>query len=222
MKTFVYAISVALACAGLPAYAQGKKGKGPDEHWRAQSYLHAPPAAQAKVSRLLINPFGEVDGLLLEDGVIVTYPAHMGAQLAAVVKPGDAVIVKGYPEAPGQIKGYVVTNAASGQSVLTLPKPPPGAEMPKHLRGAGLREMTASGEIRQIRFGRRGEINGAILADGTIVRVPSHAAQRFGALLAAGQRIAASGYGTQNQFGRAFEATALAPEGQPPQPLYAR
>lgn len=203
------------------AIAKGK-GKGPDEFLRVQAYANASPAAQATVSRLLTNPFGEVDGLLLDMGTIVTFPPHMSGQLAAAVKAGDPVTVKGYPEAPTQIKGYVITNARSNQTVMTLPKPPAGAKMPPHLRGAGLKEMSAQGEVRHLRYGGHGEVNGLVLADGTIVRVGREASYRAAGLLRVGQAIVASGFGTQNEFGRAFEATALGAQGQAPQPLYVR
>lgn len=222
MKTLWWAVMIAMAITSIPAAGQGKKGKGGEEYWRAQTYMNAPPAAQAKVVRLLINPFGEVDGLLLDSATIVTFPPHMGEQLAAAIKAGDPVIVKGYQEAPTQIKGYVITNASTNQSVMTLPKPPAPIKMPPHLRGAGLKEMSAQGEVRQVHFGGRGEINGVILADGSIVRFPHEASYRFGSLFQIGQRIAATGYGTQNQFGRALEATALGAEGQTPQSLYVK
>jgi hypothetical protein len=121
----------------------------------------AAPAAQGKGSRLLVNPFGEVDGLLLDTGTLVTFPPHMGEQLAAAVKPGDTVEVKGYPEAPGQIKGYVITPSNSNQSLMVQAKPPKGIiKMPKHVRSAGLEAMNAQGEIRHLHFGKHGEING--------------------------------------------------------------
>jgi len=183
----------------------------------------AAPAAQGKVSRLLVNPFGEVDGLLLDTGTLVTFPPHMGEQLAAAVKPGDTVEVKGYPEAPGQIKGYVITPSNSNQSLMVQAKPPKGIiKMPKHVRSAGLEAMNAQGEIRHLHFGKHGEINGVILADGTIVRFSREASYPFAHLLKIGQDISASGYGTKNQHGQAFEATALGPMGQTPQPVYRR
>jgi hypothetical protein len=203
------------------AHAKKDKGKK-DDFLMAQAYVNAPPAAQAKVSRLLVNPFGEVDGALLDTGTVVTFPPHMGDQLAAAVKPGDTVDVKGYPEMPGQIKAYVITNSSTSQAVMVHPKPPAGMKPPPHLRGVGLKEMSAQGEIRHLRYGGKGEINGAILADGTIVRFPREASYRFASLFRVGQGIAASGYGTQNAHGRAFEATAVGPVGQPLQAVYPR
>ena len=202
--------------------AQEKKGKGPDEYLRAQAFMNTQPAAQATATRLLTNPFGEVDGMLLNNGMLVTFPPHMGEQLAATVKPGDMVEVKGYPEMPGQIKGYVITNRGTGQSVVTLPKPSPAVKPPPHLRGVGLRELSAQGEIKNVRYGGKGEINGVILANGTIVRFPRHVSYQFAQLFQVGRSIAASGYGTENQYGRALEATALGPVGQTPQPIYQR
>lgn len=216
--------SAALAFQPADGAAQDKKGKGKgaDEYLRAQAFVNAPPAAQGTVARLLINPFGEVDGLLLEAGTIVTFPPHMGEHLAAAVRAGDAVTVKGYPEMPAQVKGYVITNARTDQTVIVHPKPPAGAKPPPHLRGVGLKPISASGEVRHVRHGGKGEINGVILADGTIVRFPGHISYQFTGLLRVGQALSVSGYGTQNQHGQALELTALAAAGQPPQPIYPR
>lgn len=224
MRTQRWMLLLLMLAVPFAATAQGKKdkGKGADEFLRAQAYANAPPVAQATASRLLINPFGEVDGVLLDTGTIVTFPPHMSVQLAAAIKAGDPVVVKGYLETPTQIKGYVITNTRSNQTVMTQPKPPAGAKMPPHLRGAGLKEMSAQGEVRHLRYGGRGEVNGLILADGTIVRFPREASFQLASLLRIGQAIVASGYGTQNEFGRALEVTALGPQGQTPPPLYRR
>lgn len=224
MRTYCWTPVLLMLAISFMPIAQAKKGhdKG-DEFLRVQGYATAAPAAQGKVTRLLVNPFGEVDGLLLDTGTIVTFPKHMSEQLAAAVKPGDTVEIKGSPEAAGQIKGYVITNSRSNQPLMVQPKPPKGImEMPKHLRSVGLQAMNAQGEIRYLQYGKRGEINGVILAEGTIVRFSREASYQFAPMLKTGQSISASGYGTKNQYGQAFEATALGPVGQPPQPVYRR
>lgn len=224
MRTYRWIPVLLMLAMSFVPIAQAKKGHDKeDEFLRVQAYATAAPAAQGKVSRLLIDPFGEVDGLLLDTGTLVTFPKHMGEQLAAAVKPGDTVEVKGYPEAPGQIKGYVITNSRSNQPLMVQPKPPKGLmQMPKHLRSAGLQTMNAQGEIRHLHFGKRGEVNGVILGNGTVVRFPREASYQFAPMLKIGQSISASGYGTKNQYGQALEATALGPVGQPPQPIYRR
>ena len=222
MRVACCVLAAVYAIGSGSVLAQGKRGKGGKDYWRAQTFGNVEPTAQGKSVRLLVNPFGEVDGLLLDNDTIVTFPAHMGDELASVVKPGDAVVVKGYPESPSQIKGYVITSTANNQTVVTLPKPRGGIKMPKFFRRMGLKAMSAQGEVRYLRFGGKGEVNGVILTDGTIIRFKREALYRFGGLLQIGQRVAATGYGSENQFGRALEASALGAEGQPLQPLYAR
>jgi hypothetical protein len=221
MQTRRWGLAVLLLILPLAVGAQGK-GKGIDEYLRVQAFMNAPPTAEATASRLLINPFGDVDGVLLDNGTIVTFPPHMGEQLAAAVRAGDTLLIKGYPEKPTQIKGYVIVNKRSNQTVAVQPKPKPAAKIPKHLRSIGLKEMSAEGEVRHVRYGGHGDVNGLILSDGTILRFPREIAHRFAGLFQVGQRIVASGYGTENEFGRAIEVTALAPQGQTPQPLYGR
>ena len=82
--------------------------------------------------------------------------------------------------------------------------------------------MSAQGGVRYPRVGGKGEVNGVILSDGSIIWFKREALYRFGGLLQIGQRVAATGYGSENQFGRALEASALGAEGRPLQPLYAR
>lgn len=220
---FASAALFATALVFSPAAApKDKNGKGGNEQYLAQTYYNASPAAQGTATRLLINPFGDVDGVLLDSGTLITFPPHMGEALAAAIKVGDAISVKGYPERPTQVKGYVLVNTRGNQTLAVHPKPPAGTQMPKHLRAAGLREMSAQGEIRHLRYGGKGEINGAILADGTIFRFPREVSYRFGNLLQVGRGISATGYGTQNVHGRALEVTALGAAGQTPQPVYSR
>jgi len=225
MRTHRWLLVLLLLAVPFAASAQGKdkgKGKGLDEYLRVQAFMAAAPAAEATVSRLLTNPFGDVDGVLLDNGMIVTFPPHMGEQLAAAVSAGDPLTIKGYPERPTQIKGYVIINNRTKQTLVVQPKPQPGAKIPGHLRGVGLKEMNAEGEVRHLRYGGRGEVNALILADGTIVRFPRDASFQLASLFQVGQRISATGYGTENEHGRTLEATALGPQGQAPQQLYRR
>lgn len=55
-------------------------------------------------------------------------------------------------------------------------------------------------------YGKKGEIKGAMLDDGTFVRLPKHAAYQFAVQL---QPVAVEDLGTQNEYGRAIEAIAI-------------
>jgi hypothetical protein len=57
--------------------------------------------------------------------------------------------------------------------------------------------------------GPKGDVNGALLDDGTIVRLPPPEAERFASLLASGQAIAVQGDMTATPLGRVLDATAI-------------
>jgi hypothetical protein len=201
------------------APALAKKGKGPDV--AAETFINTAPIATGIVRRLLVNPQGEVDGLLLGDGMIAKFPPHMSKELVAIVKPSDTVSVRGFREAEGTIKAFVITNEASKQQVIEHP-PFEMDALPKHLRFATLTSLRIAGTVERLMRGREGEVNGALLQDGTVVRFPPHVAFNFANLLQPGQALAAEGLGSETSFGRGLEATALGPTPDALRPIYGR
>ena len=202
----------------LAAPAHAKKHKGPG--FAAETFLNAAPVATGAVRRFLINPHGEVDALLLADGTVVKFPPHMGQELTTAVKVNDTVSVRGYREAGDTVKAFVITNEASKQQVVERPPVPNIAKMPKHLRFATLSRLKVTGKVDRQMRAKKGEVNGVLLEDGTVVRFPPHAAFDFAALLQPGQTIAVEGLGSENAYGRALEATAIGPTLDAVKPIY--
>ena len=133
------------------------------------------------VSQYLMNPDGLVDGLLLSDNTIVRFPPHMSQQLVQAVKPQDSVRVDGFFEFQGMIHATTITNANSQQSVVdTPPSPqnPPPAPNPY-----ARQPMSVSGIIKALTYAPRGEIDGAVLDNGTIVHVPPPVGMQYAGLL---------------------------------------
>ena len=179
------------------------------------------PLIQGQVAQYLMNPHGEVDGLLLSDGTQVNFPPHMAKDLVDTVKPDDSVSVQGYRSLGGPVvKAYVITNTRSNQSVIerepgVLDRP----IVPPSVRDWALLERHAEGIVRVLLYGPRGEVNGVVLDDRSIVRVFPHAAYQVASLLQVGHPISAIGFGTENQYGRVIEATAIGAPGEPLTPL---
>lgn len=69
--------------------------------------------------------------------------------------------------------------------------------------------------VRVIHYGPRGEVNGAILEDQSIIRIPPHTANQIGSLLQVGQPISVVRYGAENEYGRVIEATSIGSPGKP-------
>ena len=155
------------------------------------------PETRGVVARYTLTPRGEVDGFLLQDGTQVHVPPHLSTQLVFVVKPGDAVAVRGLRAlgAP-MVTAVSVANAASGATVTDAGGGP---------RGAG-QSMDVEGQVQATLRGARGEVNGAVLADGTILRLPPREAERFATLLQPGQTVAARGDGLTGPLGTVLAA----------------
>jgi hypothetical protein len=159
------------------------------------------------VSQYLINPDGLVDGFLLSDRTIVRFPPHLSQQLVETVRSQDSVRVDGFFEFQGVIRASTIENDSTRQSVVDTP---PSAQNPPPAPNLYARQpMSASGVIKALTYAPRGEIDGAVLDNGTIVHVPPSARMQYASLFRVGAPLAASGYGTANAYGRSFEATAI-------------
>jgi hypothetical protein len=173
------------------------------------------------VVRFLINPDGDVDGFLTNDGVLVRFPPHMSTQLTSAVRTGDTVQVSGWREAGGNIRAQSISDRRSGQQLYDQPPLRGAPRLPRELQGAGLSRLSAQGQVTYVTTAPRGEPDGVILSDGTVIRLTPPVAQQFPNLLQRGARVAALGYGTRNQYGTALQATAFGSPGNMAQ-LYDR
>ena len=178
---------------------------------RAEEAGTATPVVTGRIQRWLVNPNGEVDGLLLADGTQVGFPPHLSADVQAALKVGDSVEVSGWraPNAP-VVRAAGLKATASGRSVAD--KPPVDGEMraPRAPRDPGaLTAMNASGRVARILYTGRGDANGVLLDSGAIVRFPPHVGTAYASAIQPGSVLEARGWGTRGANGSALEATAL-------------
>jgi hypothetical protein len=164
------------------------------------------PATGGTISRYTLTPQGDVDGLILADGTEVHFPPHLSTQLVYAIKPGDAVTIRGLKalNAP-LIAAIAITNNATGATVVDRG---PGAGPGPGPRGAR-QAMSLQGRVQMSLHGPRGELNGAMVEDGAILRLPPPAAERLAALLMPGQTILIQGDGLTTAMGRVVEVQAI-------------
>src|SRR5262245_46821822 len=199
--------------------AHAQKADRPRGAEEARFFLNTASIATGVVSRLLVNPFGEVDGLLLDSGTLVTFQPHMEHELTSAITPGEPVAVRGQATGPAQVKGFIMTNTRTNQQVIEHPPVPTERKMPKHLRAVGLRQLRTRATVSHLRYGQHGEIKDVVLADGTTVKLPKDVLEGFASWLRVGQELEVVGYGSENAYGRGLEATWIGVAGQPLQPL---
>jgi hypothetical protein len=170
------------------------------------------PAQSGQVQQFTLTPRGDIDGLILIDGTEVKTPPHLSTEIAYAIKPGDTVTIHGlHVAALPLVQAVSITDEATGRTVVDNGPPGPGRG-PGAASGApipGLSEV--QGRVRMTLHGPRGEVNGASLEDGTVLRLPPPEADRFGDLFQPGQAVVAEGIGFANAIGKVLEVRQLGP-----------
>jgi hypothetical protein len=137
-------------------------------HWIDPDAL---PETLGGVNSLVYNADGEIDGVVLDGDRLVHVPPHMARALGARLRVGARIRVRGVkPRRAAMIVAVSVT--ADGHCVeddedgpeAHVPPPAP-ATMPVDLVG----------QVRLTLHAPRGEVCGALLEDGTVLRLwPRH------------------------------------------------
>ena len=103
-KTTIAALAIVAAATSiaLPAASQPVRpdlpplpDRTPLQRPASDEFRQANSAAEGTVRQYLMNPHGEVDGLLLNDGTQINFPPHMADELVGAVKPGQQVGIQG-------------------------------------------------------------------------------------------------------------------------------
>lgn len=163
-----------------------------------------PPETQSvkgKVVQYNLTPKGDVDGLILSDGQQIHVPPSYGAALVYTVRPGDAVAVTGHKDKGGAVlEAEEIKNDGSG-AVLAVRKGGEG--------GRKAPPLQASGKVRFVLHAPKGEVDGALLEDGTILHVGKDRSEEWLAKLAPGKTVTAEGPGRTTPMGKVIDVKKL-------------
>jgi hypothetical protein len=164
------------------------------------------PAIQGQVAQYSLTPRGDVDGVILQDGTQVHLPPHLGGQLVQAIKPGDTVTIRGLKaQALPLIQALSITSEKSSQAVVDSGPP----AMPPQPLAMAYQWLNVQGRVREPLYGPRGDMNGALLDDGTQIHLPPDQAWTLGQELQAGRTLIAQGYGVTGAYGRSLDAQQI-------------
>lgn len=177
---------------GATAYSQAR-----DSMWDSSQL----PESRGTVKQYTLTPRGDVDGVILTDGTEVKLPPHLSAQTVYAIRPGDEVSVRGLrARALPLVDAASITNIATGKRVVDNGPPDrPGAND----------GQVISGRIAALLHGKRGEVNGALLDDGTTLRLPPPEAERLQDQLRQGQTVSARGDILDTALGKVVDVRAI-------------
>jgi hypothetical protein len=183
-------------------------------HWIDPESL---PEVAGTLERFVLNPHGEVDGFVMKDEravILVHTPPHMESKITRHISPGDKVRVRGVRPRGAELLAAVAVTTADGREIIDE-GPDHGRKHPKVKH----EPMSAEGRVELSLFGPKGELRGALLSDGTILRVGPKEAEHFAALLAPGAKLAARGDGLKTKHGRVIHALAIGPDSERLKPV---
>lgn len=192
------------------------------EGWAAErataAFTHSPIAAEGIIRQYVIDPRGEVQGLLLRDGTYIIFTSRVQREVIATMKPGASIRVEGrrYKEFP-LVEPDTIVNVGTGASLQIPahgegPIPPPKESLSVH-------EMRVDGSIDQLLYDRSGKVAGFVFHDGTEVWLPPDVNDQFRRSFHVHDRLIVEGHGTENEYGRAMESLAIRIPGAPLTPL---
>lgn len=155
------------------------------------------PVLGGTVIRLLPGTNGDVVGALLENGAEVVLPPGLAA-LAPDLKPGATLRVRGLWS--GSLKLVRAFALAGTPAVCASP-------VPEYVTAAP--PVSAQGVVQRLLHDGDGAVNGALLKDGTVLRVPA-AGVNAGDLVP-GKPIYADGAGYRTHYGLLVRVDVLGP-----------
>lgn len=168
------------AFAQIPGPVHGPKLGGPIENGPGQrpprpgqptpgeQGLRVVRTVSGKVVKLQGNDDFVFDGFYMingSDSLLVKFPAHMGSQISAIVKPGSQVSVSGVSETLAiTTKEIRMVSLTAGGKTLT-DNPPATPVTP-----AQETTVTGNGKVTSLQTDREGNVNGAFIDNKAVLR----------------------------------------------------
>lgn len=223
MKHFIPTLTLAVVLIASSACSHHDKKTpppAPNEGPVALEVREARELAETRgqVKYFLMNPEGKIDGFILSEGTQVNVPPHLSRDLTDIVSLRDSVSISGVRESEKVLRAEKITNTSNDKYVTVNETTPPASEptssmpphkAPKHHQKDGLKQLNVSGKIQSQIYGREGEVTGVVLSDKSVVRFGHEIMKKTNNNFEVGKNLKASGYGTQNSYGKAIEATSV-------------
>lgn len=163
-------------------------------HWIDPQSL---PSIEGVVAQFVMNRDGELDGLLLltcgGDTRLVHFPPHMGGAVERAIKVGDDIAVHGVKPRGADVIAAVSLVTANRVAIVDQGPDATHAGSVQSDDEAVHDDAEVRGTVRLSLFGPKGELRGAILDDGTVLRLGKKESAVFCNLLQPGASLAARG-----------------------------
>ena len=162
---------------------------------------------EGKIDRFTLSPSGTPDGFLFDSGLEVHFHRYLGKQLSTTLKRGELVQVEGtHLVAQHVVLASSVTDLVNGQHLDDK------GEMGVQAQNTGTgTTASADGLVKTLLHGSQGQVDGVILDNDTMVRLPSGVPAILPNLMAVGAHLAVSGQQLDTENGRVIRIESMGP-----------
>lgn len=194
-------ITASLQCMSQPPGPRGNRDRPPRGFGPGQQQLQQVAAYEGQVTDWASNNDYVYDGFYLQTTggkMLVKFPPHLGSQLTTAIKTGSRVTVNGITDYTpwGSTEIRMVSINANGQMIYdTPPATPPAPPVENFTNG--------NGTIKGLQKNMEGIVDGYILGNKTILRVPPHIAMQLSQIALTGSAISFTGMQKTPQIGEA-------------------
>jgi hypothetical protein len=172
----------------------------------AHAYPSQPLDLEGKIDRFTLSSGGLLDGFLLDDGTEVHVASYLAKQLGHSVRRGESVRITGL-RIPGV--RVVIASFILGQSSheTVIDKGASGMDAPAGT--TGIPDTSGAGTVTQLLHGLQGQVNGALLDNGLIIRMPPNVPVGRPELFVVGQELAVKGTEIDTEYGRVLRIDSV-------------
>lgn len=179
-------------------------------HWIDPNSL---PETRGVIRLFLRDAKGKLNGMILEDDLEVHFPRHMSEMVSRHLESGDEIGVLGVRPRAGELIAAVAIRTSGGKLLLDE-GPKADKERKEEQRGipdaekATRLQFELRGRVLRLVHGAKGEVTGALLDEGTILRFPKEA--ECAAQLIPGAEVCIRGDGLKDEMGAVVEVKEFA------------
>lgn len=162
------------------------------------------PAVKGNVKQYLPTPYGNLGGLLLNDGTQVMFSTMFGEAVKTFVRPGQDITIRGlrayrFP----LLQAFLIENQR-GQKIQE--DSPEAGFSPVPVTGP---DLFVQGQVGQLLHNLQGKVMGVVLKDGTVVYILPSDVSKLGFDLKPGTSLFVRGMGSVTSMGRALQARLI-------------
>jgi hypothetical protein len=172
----------------------------------AQQALAETIDLEGKVDSFTLSSAGVLDGFILDDSTEVHVSAFLSKQLGQAVQLGEPVMVHGQ-QVPGL--RVVIASMVTGEVTLETVVDAGSKGFDESTHTAGVQATTATGTITRLLHGEQGELNGALLDNGLMVRMPPGVPITRPELFVVGLQIAVGGDEFDTEYGKVIRMFSM-------------